>query len=129
MLGWRCLEDRRWPGTRAGNIDLVAVGPGSVLVVDVKAWAEPHVAGGRPHRGQAAMDDEVDKLLQITAAVEDVTTTAGPVPQLVLPLIVLAGRSDGPAAVGGLEQLALIDAGDRRRRCSRPSPPSRSRSG
>jgi hypothetical protein len=98
--GWRCLEDRRWPGTRSANIDLVAVGPGGVLVVDVKAWAEPRVAAGRLYRGQAAADDEIDTLLRITAVVEDVTSGVGLAPQFVLPLIVLAGRREPPVPVG-----------------------------
>jgi hypothetical protein len=46
QLGWRLLEDRRWPGTRAGNVDLILVGPGGVLVTDVKSWRDVTVRGG-----------------------------------------------------------------------------------
>jgi hypothetical protein len=103
--GWRCLPDRRWPGTQSGNIDLVAVGPGGVLVLDVKAWAEPRVVDGRLYRGQAPADDEVDKLLRIAAVVEDVTTKAELAPQFLFPLIVLAGRSDAAVQVGRVRVL------------------------
>src|SRR5262249_57174848 len=68
-LGWRLLADRRWPGTRAANIDLVAIGPGGVLVIDVKAWAEPRIAGSRLFRGQAGGDDEGEKLRRVGGTV------------------------------------------------------------
>jgi len=42
--GWRLLVDRRWPGTRSANVDMLLVGPGGVFVVDVKNWrADPEV--------------------------------------------------------------------------------------
>ncbi|WP_409236555.1 nuclease-related domain-containing protein [Streptomyces sp. PA5.6] len=28
--GWRLLVDRRWPGTRSANVDMLLVGPGGV---------------------------------------------------------------------------------------------------
>jgi hypothetical protein len=99
-LGWRSLPDRRWPNTRAANIDLVAVGPGGVLVVDVKAWAEPRIADGRLYRGQASADDEVEKLRRMTACVEEVTTELGLVPQRVQPVIVLADRAVPATSLG-----------------------------
>ena len=34
--GWRLLVDRRWPGTRAADVDMVLVGPGGVIAIDVK---------------------------------------------------------------------------------------------
>src|SRR5262249_38037244 len=100
VLGWRLLADRRWPGTRAANIDLVAIGPGGVLVIDVKARAEPRIAGGRLFRGQAEADDEGDKLLRMACTVEECAAAAGLAPQLVVPVIVLAGRGEAATAVG-----------------------------
>ncbi|WP_255951957.1 NERD domain-containing protein [Streptomyces odontomachi] len=57
--GWRLLVDRRWPGTRAANVDMLFVGPGGVFVIDVKNWRsgpEPvrEVPGRAPGRGQPA---------------------------------------------------------------------------
>lgn len=98
--GWRLLVDRRWPGTRAANIDMVAVGPGGVLVIDVKAWAEPSVRHGRLHRGDAPADDEVDTLLRMAGTVEEVVAGSGLVPQEVVPVVVLAGRRE-PAVRAG----------------------------
>src|SRR5687768_11565887 len=38
VWGWSLLPDRRWPGTRRANVDLILIGSGGVLVIDVKAW-------------------------------------------------------------------------------------------
>lgn len=35
---WHVLADRRWPGTRRANIDVILAGPGGVFVIDVKTW-------------------------------------------------------------------------------------------
>jgi hypothetical protein len=98
--GWELLVDRRWPLARSANIDMVAVGPGGVLVIDVKAWAEPGIRGGRLHRGDAPADDEVDVLLRMTATVEEVVAGHGMVPHEVVPVVVLAGRDDPPRRAG-----------------------------
>ncbi|MGW7555662.1 NERD domain-containing protein, partial [Streptomyces rimosus] len=46
--GWRLLVDRRWPGTRTANVDMLLVGPGGVFVIDVKNWrSAPEVLDGR----------------------------------------------------------------------------------
>ena len=44
---WHVLADRRWPGTRRANIDVILVGPAGVFVIDVKTWrAEVRVERG-----------------------------------------------------------------------------------
>ena len=68
--GWTLLADRRWPGTRSANVDLLHVGPGGVLVVDVKNWREVHVEDGRLRRGQEDAHDDVEKLLRIAELAE-----------------------------------------------------------
>lgn len=65
--GWTLLADRRWPRTRAANVDLIHVGPAGVLVADVKAWAEPAVLDGRVHNGPEDMTGAVDALLAVPA--------------------------------------------------------------
>lgn len=96
--GWQLLADRRWPVARAANIDMIAVGPGGVLVVDVKAWAEPGVRDGRLYRGDADAEDEVDTLLRMTETVEATVATVGLVASGVVP--VLAGRRGDAVCVG-----------------------------
>lgn len=38
VAGIEVLHDRRWPGTRSGNIDHIVVGPSGVFVVDAKKY-------------------------------------------------------------------------------------------
>ncbi|TIC84427.1 3'-5' exonuclease [Nocardioides sp. GY 10127] len=61
-LEWHVLEDRRWPGSRRANVDFVMVGPGGVVVLDVKDWRELEVRDGTLFRGDAREDDEVAKI-------------------------------------------------------------------
>lgn len=90
--GWHVLADRRWPGTRRANIDVLVVGPGGAFVVDVKNWREVTIENGRLWRGDAEASDELGKLIDQTAAVEQVLVAAGLPPTEVVPLLVLAGR-------------------------------------
>lgn len=90
---WHVLADRRWPGTRRANIDVLLVGPGGVFVIDVKTWrAEVRVERGRLWRGESDASDHVRKLLDQTSAVEGVLAGVGLAPTEVVPLLVLAGR-------------------------------------
>jgi hypothetical protein len=92
--GWHVLPDRRWPGTRRANIDVIVVGPGGVFVVDVKNWRDVTIEGGRLWRGDADADDDLHKLVDQTVAVEEVLAEAGLPPTEVVPLLVLAGRKN-----------------------------------
>ena len=46
LLGWRVLADRRWSGSRRSTIDAILVGPGGVVVLDVKDWQDVSVCDG-----------------------------------------------------------------------------------
>jgi hypothetical protein len=98
--GWTLLADRHWPGTRAANVDLLHVGPGGVLVVDVKNWREVHVEDGRLWRGQEDAHDDVDKVARIAELAEQSVSEVGLAPLEVVPVLVFAGRSFGPLTLG-----------------------------
>ncbi len=70
-LGWTVLEDRLWPGSKNANVDFLLVGPGGVIVVDAKAWAEVEVRDGALYRGQSREDEEIDKLHRLVDAIAD----------------------------------------------------------
>jgi hypothetical protein len=107
---WHVLADRRWPGTRRANIDVLLVGPGGVFVIDVKTWrAEVRVERGRLWRGEADASDHVRKLLDQTSAVEGVLAGVGLAPTEVVPLLVLAGRRDVRAQ---LDRVVLLGEKD-----------------
>lgn len=109
--GWTVLPDRRWPGTRRANIDVLLAGPGGVFVVDVKAWREVRVWQDRLWRGQAPADDAVEKLRSQAEAVRAVLVEVGLAPAEVVPLLVLAGRRRTRAAVGEVQVLGEFDLG------------------
>ncbi len=103
VWGWHLLPDRRWPGTRTANIDMIHVGPGGVLVIDVKTWKAPRVEDERLFNGTEPADDDVAKLLRVVEMVEAATAAVGLAPLQVIPVIVFAGRRNPELQLGRLE--------------------------
>ncbi|WP_380166893.1 UvrD-helicase domain-containing protein [Jannaschia sp. R86511] len=101
VYGWKVLVDRQWPRS-AANIDMVLVGPGGVVVVDAKTWAEPRVENGRLLRGDSDETDSLDALRSSTAPlVADLLAETGYAASGVVVAAVLAGRSLRPVRVSG----------------------------
>lgn len=91
--GWRLLVDRRWPGTRTANVDMLLVGPGGVFVIDVKNWrSAPETVKGRLRAGGGSRDEHVAKLLDVTKVAESAVASLGMSPVAVRPLMVFAGH-------------------------------------
>ncbi|MBB4892352.1 hypothetical protein FHS39_001363 [Streptomyces olivoverticillatus] len=108
--GWRLLVDRRWPGTRSANVDMLLVGPGGVFVIDVKNWrSAPRTDGGHLVAGGQRRDGEIDKLLAMTRVAEGAVASLGMSPVAVHPLMVFAGRSLD-ATLGRVRLLGELDA-------------------
>lgn len=103
VWGWTLLPDRRWPRSRVANVDMIHVGPGGVLVIDVKAWKEPRVEGGHLYNGEALRDATVDTLLAVTALVEEAVSALGLAPLGVVPIMVFAGRREPRRRLGRVE--------------------------
>lgn len=91
-LGWRVLADRRWAGSKRANADFLLVGPGGVVVADVKAWRHLQVRNDSVFCDDECRDDEVSKLLSLTARVEDCVRELGLTRQAIWPMLVFAGR-------------------------------------
>ncbi|MGH3371171.1 MAG: UvrD-helicase domain-containing protein [Nocardioidaceae bacterium] len=97
-LGWRVLADRRWAGSKRANVDFLLVGPGGVVVVDVKAWRALEVRNGSVFCDDECRDDELSKLLSLTERVQDSVSLLGLTPQSLTSVLVFAGRRfDGRA--------------------------------
>ncbi|MFD8934656.1 UvrD-helicase domain-containing protein [Streptomyces sp. NPDC059578] len=91
--GWRLLVDRKWPGTRTANVDMLLVGPGGVFVLDVKNWrSAPQTTGGRLSVDGEPRDEHATKLLVVTKVAESAVASLGMSPVAVQPLMVFAGR-------------------------------------
>ncbi|MFE0764582.1 nuclease-related domain-containing DEAD/DEAH box helicase [Streptomyces smyrnaeus] len=109
--GWRLLVDRKWPGTRAANVDMLLVGPGGVFVIDVKNWRTAlETTGGKLRAGGEQRDPHVTALLAVTKAAEGAVASLGMSPVAVQPLMVFAGhRLD--AEVGRVRLLGEREVG------------------
>ncbi|WP_431043385.1 UvrD-helicase domain-containing protein [Streptomyces sp. P1-3] len=91
--GWRLLVDRRWPGTRSANVDMLLVGPGGVFVIDVKNWrSAPETGSGRLRAGGEDRHEEIDRLLAVTRTTERAVEELGLSPVAVHPVMAFAGR-------------------------------------
>lgn len=91
--GWRLLVDRGWPGTRVAHADMLLVGPGGVLVVDVKNWRSlPETSDGKLHAGGEPRDEHAVNLLAATRVAESAAGSLGMSPVAVQPLMVFAGH-------------------------------------
>ncbi|MFF5669770.1 UvrD-helicase domain-containing protein [Streptomyces hygroscopicus] len=91
--GWRLLVDRRWPGTRMANVDMLLVGPGGAFVLDVKNWrSAPETLEGKLCVGGEPRDEHVAKLLAATKVAESAVASLGMSPVAVQPLMVFAGH-------------------------------------
>ena len=90
QLGWVVLADRRW-GRRA-NIDFLLVGPGGVLVLDVKAWRHLIVTGDSLFCDDDCRDDEADKVVSLADQVYEEVAHLGLTPRAVRPLLVFSGQ-------------------------------------
>jgi hypothetical protein len=107
--GWRVLRDLHRPGSAERTVDLVAVGPGGVVVIETLRWdgRVEVVNGTLRHRGYGRTPD--------VAAVAD---TAGAVTSLLAPthrravhaVLCLAGSDLDPTAVRG----GAVAVGERR---------------
>lgn len=80
LAGYTLLEDRMWPGSRHAQVDLVAIGPGGVFIVDTKAWADVEIVNGRIFRGQVDATDEICNLSGLALVTQDDLATIGLAP-------------------------------------------------
>lgn len=98
---WTVIEDLQWPGGRHGHVGHVVVGRSGVYVIETKAWGrDASVYGGRLRYQGATQDAVVAALTESAAAVA--LLTPGVPPQLVKPVLCVAGAQDLSAQVDGL---------------------------
>lgn len=103
--GWTLLADRRWPGTRNANIDILLAGPGGVFLIDVKRWSEVRIIGTTLWRGDDPVDDVLEKLTAQTTAVQQELAAVGLAPAEVVPLLVLDHTDVSPQRLGPVHVL------------------------
>lgn len=90
-LGWRALHGVNWPGRPQARLDHVLVGPGGIVVVDVKDWTgEVRVVSGGLWQERFARPQAVDGALAQCAALTSVV--APQYRRLVRPLICMTAQ-------------------------------------
>lgn len=89
-LGYRQLNDVSWPGTRAGNIDHLLVGPSGVFVLDSKGWrGEVQIRDGGVWQDGTSRADAVDKLVAMYDVVTGLLEPLGLPPGCIAAALVL----------------------------------------
>jgi hypothetical protein len=101
--GMSFLQDRRWPGSRHAQVDLVAIGPQGVFILDTKAWKDVSIQEDRVFRGDEDVTDEFQSLESLADVTEADLAEVGLAPGEVRVIVVLAGRQGIHARVGRID--------------------------
>ncbi|MCC6270710.1 MAG: UvrD-helicase domain-containing protein [Microbacteriaceae bacterium] len=107
--GYHLLADRKWPGAKNAQIDLIVVGPSGVWIVDSKHWNNFTVAAGAIFRDQADVTDEVLRLADVAYDAEDVFASVGLAPSEVRPILVMDGHAGRLGEIGSIEVVGEAD--------------------
>ncbi|MCL8250605.1 UvrD-helicase domain-containing protein [Aeromicrobium fastidiosum] len=103
--GWVVLEDRRWPGSKRANIDFILVGPGGIVLLDAKHWAELGLFKGSLFRGQECVDDEVTGYCHLIDVIAETVASTGLAVSAISPVWVFTDRdlieASGPLTILG----------------------------
>lgn len=108
--GFHLLEDRRWPGSRHAQVDLIVIGPSGVFIVDTKAWSHVQIADRHIYRDQADVTEEVSSLVDLAEQTIAVLAEVGLPAGEVRVVLAMAGYNldqmiDGDIRVLGQKQL------------------------
>lgn len=104
-LGYTLLEDRKRPGSARGNVDLVLVGPGGVVLIDAKAWREVTIADGRVWRGDDDATDEIERLADLLHLTQSELAEVGLAPGEVHGVVAFTGHELPRSELFGLTLL------------------------
>ncbi|WP_309712535.1 UvrD-helicase domain-containing protein [Pseudolysinimonas sp.] len=105
-LGYTLLADRKRPGSARGNVDLVLVGPGGVVLVDAKAWREVTIAGGRVWRGADDATPEIERLADLLHRTQGELAEIGLAPGEVRAVVAFTGLAVPRTELFGVTLLA-----------------------
>lgn len=102
-LGYHFLADRRWPGSRSAQVDLVVIGPAGVFIIDTKAWSEVSVQQDRIFRGDADVTEEILNLAELADGLEADLAAIGLAPGEVHVIAAFADKARINERVGPVE--------------------------
>jgi len=90
-LGYTLFADRKRPGSVRGNVDMVLVGPGGVVLVDAKAWHQVTITGGRVWRGDQDATPEIERLADLLHITQGELAEVGLAPGEVRAVVAFTG--------------------------------------
>ncbi|WP_084127317.1 nuclease-related domain-containing DEAD/DEAH box helicase [Demequina sp. NBRC 110054] len=105
----RFLHDRRWPGSRRAQVDLIMVGKPGVFIIDTKAWKDVSIVDQRIFRGDEDVTEDLMNLADLCDRAEEDLASIGLAPGEVHAVVVLAGRQGINARVGPVEVVGEKD--------------------
>lgn len=108
-IGYHLLADRRWPGSKTAQVDMVVVGSAGVFIVDTKAWRDVAVHDGRITRGQEDVTDEVANLADLAWKTEAALAEIGLPPGEVHAVVALASQRKVHAEVASGDVVGVND--------------------
>ena len=121
--GFHFLTDRRWPGSKNAQVDLILVGRAGVFIVDTKAWREFSIENGRPHRGDEDVADTFDSLGSLLDGAQEAFAEVGLPPSEVHCIAAMTLQPTITAQVGVIEVIGVDRLVDNiRRRGARLTP-------
>jgi hypothetical protein len=124
-LGYTLLADRRRPGSMRGNVDLVLVGPGGVVLVDAKAWREVTIAEGRVWHGADDATREVERLADLLTITQGELAEIGLAPGEVHAVVAFTGVAVPRSELFGVTLLGDAAAVSEIARLGQRLPPNR----
>ena len=104
--GFHVLSDRRWPGSRNGNVDFVVVGPSGVTIVDAKSWGDVHVGQDRVYQGQDDVTDRFSNLADLSRYAEAALAEIGLAPGEIRVVAVFMGQRGLHGRVAGVDLIS-----------------------
>jgi hypothetical protein len=105
-MGYHLLADRRWPGSKHAQVDMIVLVSAGVFIVDTKAWRELSVRGERIHRGQEDVTEDVARLVY---GAEAPLAEIGLPPGEVHAVVALAGQRRMHAHVASVDVVGVHD--------------------
>ncbi|WP_062310226.1 nuclease-related domain-containing DEAD/DEAH box helicase [Demequina rhizosphaerae] len=108
-VGVHFLAERKWPGSRRAQVDLVAIGPQGVFIVDTKAWKDVSMRSGRIHRGDEDVTEDLMALADLADTIEGDLAEVGLAPGEVHAVAVLAGHGGIGEKVGPVDVVGEKD--------------------
>ncbi|MBF4582000.1 UvrD-helicase domain-containing protein [Curtobacterium sp. VKM Ac-2865] len=108
-IGYHLLADRRWPGSRTAQVDMVVVGTAGVFIIDTKAWRDVAVHEGRITRGQEDVTDDIANLADLAWKTEAALAEIGLPPGEVHAVVALAGQKKVHAEVASVDIVGVHD--------------------